>query len=156
MVVLADAETRPWPDLEDWCRAVGEVVAAHEPAYGPAARPWEVVVRLASNKVVQELNRTFRQKDKPTNVLSFPNEDDGLEPRWTVGDVVLAQGVVEDEAAAMGIALADHVRHLLVHGMLHLVGYDHMTEEEATAMETLETRLLAMLHIADPYQGDPA
>lgn len=155
-VLLVDDGVAAWPQWTAWCTEVGTLVAAHEATYGPTSRPWEVVVRLAADATVRELNRTFRHKDKATNVLSFPNDDDGLEPRWTVGDLVLAHGVVEAEAATMGIALADHVRHLVLHGLLHLAGYDHETDADAHVMESLETRLLAMLHIADPYQGDSA
>ncbi|MCP5405154.1 MAG: rRNA maturation RNase YbeY [Pseudomonadaceae bacterium] len=129
------------------------MVAVQVEAYRDA-RPWEVVVRLASDDTVRGLNATFRHKDKPTNVLSFPNEDDGLEARWTVGDIVLAQSVVEAEAADQHKPLANHARHLLLHGLLHLVGYDHMTDDDARTMEVLEARLLATLGIPNPYAGD--
>jgi len=109
---------------------------------------------------VQTLNRQYRQKDKPTNVLSFPmvqadlldtidqNSDDG---EVLLGDIVLAHGVCAAEAAERAISLEDHATHLIVHGTLHLLGYDHMEDHEAEAMERIETDALAALGLADPY-----
>ncbi len=107
------------------------------------------------------LNRAYRDKDKPTNVLSFPmvqddllevtaNTDDG---EVLLGDIVLAEGVCAAEAADKGISVADHATHLIVHGTFHLLGYDHMDDNEAEAMEALEITALASLGLADPY-GD--
>jgi probable rRNA maturation factor len=121
----------------------------------------EIAIRLTSDEEVQTLNRTYRQKDKPTNVLSFPmvqpdflssldNTDDG---EVLLGDIVLAQGVCAVEAKEKGIAFATHATHLIVHGTLHLLGYDHMVENEADAMEALERAAMASLGHADPY-GD--
>jgi probable rRNA maturation factor len=121
---------------------------------------FEVSVRLTDDAEVQQLNAQYRHKDKPTNVLSFPmvqadllesigqNSDDG---EVLLGDIVLAHGVCTAEAAERGIALADHVIHLVVHGMLHLLGYDHIEEDEAEAMEAIETDTLKSLGLADPY-----
>lgn len=145
-----DADATAWPDMAAWCVAVGKVVAEGVPAYAKA-RPWEVAVRVASDDTVQGLNKEFRGKDKPTNVLSFPNDDDELEDRWYVGDVVLAAPTVEAEAVAQGKRLEHHVCHLVLHGLLHLVGYDHIKPAEAAVMETLETKLLQILHIENPY-----
>lgn len=120
----------------------------------------EVAVRLTSDDEVQALNRQYRQKDKPTNVLSFPmiqpdllesvsqNSDDG---ELLLGDIVLAHGVCAAEAAERGISVADHATHLIVHGTLHLLGYDHMGDAEAEAMEDMERAALDQLGLHDPY-----
>jgi probable rRNA maturation factor len=123
----------------------------------------EVSIRLTSDEEVHTLNRQYRHNDKPTNVLSFPmiqpdllatvtqNSDDG---EVLLGDIVLAHGVCAAEAAERGIALEAHATHLIVHGTLHLLGYDHIDEREAEAMEAIETVALGELGIADPYLID--
>lgn len=117
-------------------------------------RPLEVSVVLANNDLVQVLNREYRDKDKPTNVLTFATLD-GDEPIVTVelglGDVVLAYETIADEAKEQKKFKKDHIKHLLVHGTLHLLGYDHQTEEQATDMETLEIRILQSLGVENPY-----
>lgn len=117
--------------------------------------PIEVSLALANDEVVQNLNRDFRGQDKPTNVLSFEG-DDGFdlpgEPR-ILGDVVLALETCQREAHEQQKSFQDHLTHLVVHGVLHLLGYDHIDDEDAQEMETLETDILARLNIADPYAG---
>lgn len=120
----------------------------------------EVSVKFGSDAEVHGLNASYRGKDRPTNVLSFPmvqkdmlgalaNSDDG---EVLLGDIVLAHGVCAQEAKGKDIALEAHATHLIVHGMLHLLGYDHeQGEAEAEAMEALEIAALAQLGIADPY-----
>jgi probable rRNA maturation factor len=120
----------------------------------------EVAVRLTSDDEVRTLNRDYRDKDKPTNVLSFPmiqpdlleavtqNSDDG---EVILGDVVLAHGICAAEAEERGIAVEDHAAHLIVHGVLHLLGYDHQGDAEAEAMEEMERAALARLGLHDPY-----
>ena len=108
-------------------------------------------VALMSDRGVQRLNREFRGKDKPTNVLSFPAEASVDGRRLALGDVALAAGVVRREAREQGKTAADHLAHLMVHGVLHLLGYDHETERDAQRMERLERKALATLGIADPY-----
>ena len=120
----------------------------------------EIAVRLTSDDEVHQLNHQYRQKDKPTNVLSFPmiqpdllesvtqNSDDG---EVILGDIVLALGVCAREAAERGISVADHAAHLIVHGTLHLLGYDHQGDAEAEAMEEMERAALATLGLHDPY-----
>ncbi len=110
---------------------------------------------LSNDAAVREMNRTWRGQDKPTNVLSFPFEPPvgmpDAEPY--LGDVVLALETVDREAADLGISGAHHLQHLVLHGLLHLLGFDHETAAEAQRMEWLETKLLAGLGIADPYAG---
>jgi probable rRNA maturation factor len=154
-----------WPDGIDWPGLAAASVAAalaETPHGGLAARGFdvEVGVRLTDNAEVQGLNRQFRNKDKPTNVLSFPmldavllgslaNSDDG---EVLLGDIVLAGETCRAEAEARDWPLADHVQHLIVHGTLHLLGYDHETGEMAAdAMEALERNICARLGLGDPY-----
>jgi probable rRNA maturation factor len=128
-------------------------LAAFEAA-PPRVTPYEVSIVLTDDAEIRALNQTWRGKDAPTNVLSFPAGepfgDIPGEPR-PLGDVVLGGETVVAEARAKGISTADHASHLVVHGMLHLLGYDHDSDEDAARMETLETEILARLGIADPY-----
>ena len=132
-------------------------------AAAPALAAAEISLVLADDAFVRTLNRDWRGKDRPTNVLSFAALDDVSPDRppeappasdepLLLGDIVLAFETVAAEAAAQGKPFADHLRHLLVHGLLHLLGYDHETnEEDAQRMEALETRILAGFGIPDPY-----
>ncbi len=120
----------------------------------------EVSIRLTDDAEVQALNRTWRGQDKPTNVLSFEGDDPGLvdplapsEAPWLLGDVVLAFETVVREAKADGRPVAAHLAHLVVHGVLHLLGHDHEDDAEATAMEGLESRIVQGLGYADPHGG---
>lgn len=151
-------------DHRDWRPLTGDPEGLVEAAVMAALAEFEpeaveVSVVLADDAAVQALNRDHRGKDRPTNVLSFPpaySPPAGVGPR-PLGDVILALETVRDEAAKQGKSAADHLRHLVVHGILHLSGYDHETEAEAEEMEDLERTVLASLGIADPYaeQGDP-
>jgi probable rRNA maturation factor len=105
-----------------------------------------LTILLTSDDRVQVLNRNFRSKDKPTNVLSFPAGDVGY-----LGDIAIAYGVTAGEAEAAGLTLTDHLLHLTVHGVLHLLGYDHERAQDAEIMEALEADILADLDIANPY-----
>jgi probable rRNA maturation factor len=114
-----------------------------------------VSVRVVDVDEMQTLNRDYRDKDKPTNVLSFPaGEIDGLpaDEGSSLGDVVICAAIVRDEAAEQGKSLADHWGHMLVHGTLHLLGHDHLTDAEATEMEGLEVKILTSHGVADPYR----
>lgn len=166
-------------------RAARAALAGADRARGPAGggagggaaeaagRPRELGVVLADDALVHRLNRDYRGRDKPTNVLSFalqdapdhhapdhrapdrPASDDPVQDDAGIpillGDVILAYETCEAEARTQGKPLADHVSHLVVHGVLHLLGYDHESDDDAEQMERLETRILEGLGIADPY-----
>lgn len=126
-------------------KSIEAVVArtlAHEKAKGG------LTVLLSDDAHLKELNALFRGTNKPTNVLSFPAEDNGAH---YLGDIAVALGVVTREAKAAGKLAADHALHLAVHGTLHLLGHDHMKPREAARMERLETKILAEFGITDPY-----
>lgn len=164
MIHVELARESPWPDAEWETIALAAVRAAvaRTPHGALVTTPAtvEISVRLTSDDEVQQLNRQYRQKDKPTNVLSFPmvqpdlldtvsaNSDDG---ELLLGDIVLAHGVCAREAAERGVSVEDHAAHLIVHGTLHLLGYDHQTDAEGDAMEAIERDALADLGLADPY-----
>lgn len=114
-----------------------------------------VTILLTDDESVRELNGRFRGKDTPTNVLSFPAIEN---PEGFIGDIALAFETCAREAAEQGKTLGHHLQHLVVHGVLHLVGYDHQNDTEAEAMEALEREILSGLDVSDPYaaagQGD--
>ncbi|MCH2393598.1 rRNA maturation RNase YbeY [Oceanibaculum sp.] len=143
------------PGLEELVeRAAQAALASTEVPEGPA----ELAVRLTDDAELQALNRQYRGKDQPTNVLSFPGDPEDAFPGEPVslGDLALAYETVAGEASEQGKSLADHLSHLIVHGTLHVLGYDHETEEEAAEMEALEVRILSGFGIADPYLPGPA
>jgi len=136
---------------EEWS-ALGDLDALSRRAFAAAAKeePAEGLVSLllTDDAELQQLNRDFRGKDKPTDVLSFPALP---MDRPLLGDIAVAYGVSSRDAAVQGKALADHLAHLLIHGYLHLLGHDHETPAEAGVMEACEIRALASLGIANPY-----
>ena len=140
-------------EIEDpaWTDVLPDAVARVERAAVAALGTVEgdVVVLLTDDAAVQEINARFRDRDQPTNVLSFPAAESAA-PH--LGDLMLAHGVCAAEAAAQGKTLADHLTHLTIHGVLHLLGRDHVDEAEAEAMEAEERTLLASLGVADPYR----
>lgn len=113
----------------------------------------ELAIVLTNDAEQRDLNLQWRGKDSPTNVLSFPQ----IEPFGPVvgilGDITMARETLEREAADQGTSFADHFTHLVVHGFLHILGYDHLSDAEALQMESLETQILASLGIDDPYAG---
>jgi probable rRNA maturation factor len=155
-----------WDSSSDWpalARDAAEAAIAESafPQLGQGLRPVELSIRLTGDDEVHALNREWRGKDKPTNVLSFPLADERqiaqaheAGPGILLGDVVLASGVCAAEAGDKGISLRDHATHLIVHGTLHLLGYDHMDDTSAGDMERREARALARLGIASPYGID--
>lgn len=164
MIDVAVQHEPGWPGSTDW-EALGyqAVTAALRvtpwASFIDAAFDTEISIRLTDDGEVKALNATYRQKDRPTNVLSFPmvqrdlldgldNSDDG---EVLLGDIILARGVCEAEAAEKGVTAETHATHLIVHGTLHLLGYDHIADEDAEAMEDLERAALASLGIEDPY-----
>lgn len=142
-------------EIEDeaWTAALPEAAAVVERAAAAAlgAVEGDVVVLLTDDATVQDLNARFRDRDRATNVLSFPAAESAA-PH--LGDLVLAFGVCAAEAKAQGKSLADHLSHLTVHGVLHLLGRDHEDEAEAEEMEAEERGILASLGVADPYRAD--
>jgi len=164
MLEVAVQQENGWPEA-DW-EAAAQTAVAEAIRKSPYA-DWlqrslmiEVSVRLTDDAEVQTLNREYRHKDKPTNVLSFPmvqpdlleglaNSDDG---EVLLGDIVLARETCTREAEEKSVTFADHATHLIVHGTLHLLGYDHQGDSEADAMEALERAILATLGIDDPYE----
>jgi probable rRNA maturation factor len=167
MIDVAVQVEAPWPAGGWEALAIRAVEAALRatPHAELAASPAlvEVSIRLTSDEEVHQLNLQYRGKDMPTNVLSFPmiqpdlietvsqNSDDG---ELLLGDIVLAHGVCAAEAAEKGVSLEAHATHLIVHGLLHLLGYDHQGPDEAEHMESLERDVMARLELHDPYNRD--
>jgi probable rRNA maturation factor len=162
-MIVVETTVENWPDAL-WpgisARAVTATIAATPHAdLATTAATVEISIRLTSDGEVHTLNRQYREQDKPTNVLSFPmvqpdlidtlvNTDDG---EVLLGDIVLAHETCVREAAERNVPLEDHATHLIVHGVLHLLGYDHMTDADADAMETIEHDVMAALGLHDPY-----
>lgn len=129
-------------DIRQWAR---QALAEH-------AAPAELVVRIVDEAEMTALNRSYRGKDGPTNVLSFPCEGFDAVPSDLLGDIVICAPVVAAEAATQGKPLAGHWAHLVIHGVLHLLGYDHQHAPDAARMERRESDLLAGLGFPDPWQ----
>jgi probable rRNA maturation factor len=150
-----DVDGDAWDASVDWMGVVRRAAdAALAAAAVSGATPLSVEIALAGDPAVAELNGRFRRKPYATNVLSFPAAPvRGLPPDepQPLGDIVLAAGVVAREAAARRLPLAHHVSHLVVHGMLHLLGHGHETDAEAEALAALEVTALKRLDIGDPY-----
>ncbi len=132
-------------------QTIRRAIAAAATAASPTAG--EVAIVLTDDSAIRELNRDWRGKDQPTNVLSFPAaEPQPDSPVLLLGDIVIAYETVAREALAEGKPFMHHLAHLAVHGFLHLAGYDHETDREARAMEAMETAVLAQLDVPDPYR----
>ena len=164
MLEIAIEADEEWDSSSSWnelARGAAEAAIAESafPQLATSERPVEISVRLSSDEDVRALNAKWRGKDKPTNVLSFPMLDRShlfvanvAEPELLLGDIVVARGVCEAEAAEKGVSLEEHATHLLVHGTLHLLGYDHHDDAEAADMEAREVRALHRLGIANPSE----
>ena len=145
-------------EAEPWTGALLDVEAVVERAALAALGTvkGDIVVLLTDDDAVRDLNARFRDKDRPTNVLSFPAPElpELLGAAPHLGDIVLAYGVCAEEAQAQGKTLADHLSHLVVHGVLHLLGRDHEDDAEAEEMEAEEREILAQIGVADPYASE--
>jgi probable rRNA maturation factor len=148
----------PWKPL---VRKAAEAAIAESayPDLSDSERTIEISVTLTGDEQVRALNAKWRGKDKPTNVLSFPMADEldlsraiVAERELLLGDIVLARGVCQREADEKGVSFHEHATHLLIHGTLHLLGYDHEREDDAADMEAREVRALKRLGIANPYE----
>ena len=147
-------EAGGWSRLGDLEGIARNAVSAALAVVPDAPRDIEVSLLLTDDSGMRELNRDWRQKDKPTNVLSFPAAVQmGVPGPRHLGDIALAYETLVREAQEQSISFEDHFSHLVVHAVLHLLGYDHELEAEAEIMESLEVKALATLGIADPYGG---
>jgi probable rRNA maturation factor len=164
MLEIALEADEEWDSSRSWdllVRRAAEAAIAESafPQLATSGRLVEVSVLLTGDEKVRELNAEYRGKDKPTNVLSFPmaSADDLRQatvagPELLLGDIILAHGVCVAEAADKGVSVEQHATHLIVHGTLHLLGYDHHDDAEAADMEDREVRALGRLGIANPYE----
>ena len=157
-------EEGAWPSEERLLEMSGQVLGAaanflrdKEKQPFPKAGAPEVSLVFTSDAQIRGINAEWRSQDKPTNVLSFPAFPltPGKMPGPMLGDIIFAQETLTREATDLGKSFDDHLTHLMVHGFLHLFGYDHMDDEEAEKMEGLETRILAELGLSDPYGDGP-
>lgn len=152
MTIIVDVEVvdPAWLAAGDVDILAQDAIAATLVEVGKRVHPdAEISVRLCDDDEIRALNLAWRNKDKATNVLSFPSPAGDRGP--LLGDIVVAFEYVSEEARDAGRSLRDHLAHMLVHGMLHLLGFDHENESEAEKMEALERRILAKLGIDDPY-----
>jgi probable rRNA maturation factor len=149
-ILIEDERWDEVTGLEDLTRKAVSMAAS---VAGAELGNMELCILFTDDDEIRKLNVEFRDKDKPTNVLSFPSGETPLPDGAPVmlGDIVLASGVVFREAEEQGKPLANHVLHLIVHGMLHLLGYDHEQDDEAEIMEALEIEALARLGLPNPY-----
>jgi probable rRNA maturation factor len=164
MLEIAIEADEEWDSSRSWgllVRRAAEAAIAESafPQLATSKRQVEISIVLTGDDRVRDLNAEYRGKQQPTNVLSFPMADpDDLhqanvgEAELLLGDIILARGVCEAEAADKGVSVEQHAAHLVVHGILHLLGYDHLDDSEAADMEAREVRALNGLGIANPYE----
>lgn len=157
----ADAEWDSSKSLVPLIRKAVEAAIAESdfPDLATSGRPVELSVRLTGDEQVRSLNAKWRRKDKPTNVLSFPmaedyelSDENVVSKELLLGDIIVARGVCEREAQDKGVSVEQHATHLVIHGTLHLLGYDHQSDADAADMEAREVRALERLGIANPYE----
>ena len=164
MLEIALEADEEWDSSSPWkplVRKAAEAAVAESayPSLSDSERPVEISVTLTGDDQVRALNAKWRGNDKPTNVLSFPMADEldlkranVAERELLLGDIVLARGVCEREAEEKEVSFQDHATHLVVHGTLHLLGYDHERDDDAADMEAREIRALKRLGITNPYE----
>jgi probable rRNA maturation factor len=164
MLEIALEADEEWDSSRSWDRlareAAGAAIAESKyPELADSERPMEISITLTGDEQVRAINAKWRGKDKATNVLTFPMADEldfsrakVADRELLLGDIILAHGVCQAEAAEKGVSFENHAAHLLVHGTLHLLGYDHQDEVEAADMEAREVRALERLGIANPYE----
>ena len=162
--IQISVEEGAWPSEERLHEMSGRVLGAaaaflqrHEKQPFPETGAPEVSLVFTNDAEIRGINAEWRNQDKPTNVLSFPAFPlaPGKMPGPMLGDIIFAEETLAREAGELGKSFDDHLTHLMVHGFLHLFGYDHMEEDEAEKMEGLETRILAELGLSDPYGDSP-
>lgn len=140
------------PDIEAWTQKLLSSILSKQI---PQASHVEVSIVLSDDDFVQDLNKTYRHQDKPTNVLSFPQTSEDMlditQPFISLGDIIIAYETIKKEAEDQGKTFADHYSHMLVHGGLHLLHYDHQTDAQAQEMESLEIKILDDFGIKNPY-----
>lgn len=151
MKLVIDAQNPPCANAQSLCHTAAQAVEAFFPKEGV------ITLVLSDNSTVQSLNKQYRGKDKPTNVLSFPADFTGIAPQAIpspppLGDIIIAAETVVDEAQAQGKLTEHHLQHLVIHGILHIYGYDHLTPEEEAEMEGLEIKILSTINIENPYE----
>lgn len=150
-LVVEDERWRRIARIEWLTQAVASALVSEAPT--EFSEPVKVTIMLADDSRVSTLNANFRGKPVPTNVLSFPAGANATEPgnKRYLGDIIIAWETVEREANELGIPVENHLQHLIVHGLLHLLGYDHMIDAEAEIMEAIETQALNRVGVPDPY-----
>ena len=155
---ISTLDTPSENDFQQWAEAALHNQALHNQTRQHQKPDAEVTIRLVDEPESQALNLQYRDKDKPTNVLSFPFEmPEGLPAEaiaeiQLIGDLIICVPVIEREAREQNKKLAQHWAHIVIHGILHLLGYDHIEETDAEEMEQLERDILTTLNIDDPYQ----
>lgn len=154
-IIEQDGDWTDFGAVIEIVKAAGAALAAHPRCQN--AQGGEASIVLASDALLKTFNRTYRGKDSSTNVLSFPFQlPPGAEESSYLGDVVLAAETLRREAAELGVPCAHHLQHLVIHGLLHLLGFDHVIATEAEDMESIEAEVLGALGISNPYAGEQA
>jgi probable rRNA maturation factor len=148
-IIIQNSNNITIPELTDIEHWVGVTLQC---ANITMASETELVIRVVDKDESQQLNRDFRKKDKPTNVLSFPYEMIPGEENYLLGDLAICADIILKEASEQNKMPHAHWAHMIIHGTLHLLGYDHIEEKEAQAMEQLEIKIMALLDFSNPYQ----
>ena len=146
LIITSDESISIDKNLEDRLHKIVELILIEEDS-----RNSEINLRLMNNKEMQALNAEFRNKDRPTNVLSFPNEDISSKFTNNLGDIAISCEYVEKEAEDEGKTFEEHIIHMLAHGVYHILGYDHINNELAMIMEKKEINILKKININNPY-----